>query len=135
MDQSKNIVRKNGQHRECVSGHCESTGNAEAIYEALTRAINAEHEPGILVGDFNASIKDGRANYAPPHPQNFTTMADEAFAAFVGQTNGTIVPPAQASWRKPSDGIRSREAKLDFAITYNLARLTDSLSCDLGLPK
>jgi endonuclease/exonuclease/phosphatase family metal-dependent hydrolase len=54
------------------------------IYEALTRAINEEHEPCILVGDFNASSKDGRANYAPPHPQNFTTMADEAFADFVG---------------------------------------------------
>jgi hypothetical protein len=65
------------------------------IYEALTRAINAEHESCILVGDFNASIKDGRANYAPPHPQNFTTIGDEAFADFVGKTNGTLVPPGQ----------------------------------------
>jgi hypothetical protein len=90
------------------------------IYEALTRVINAEHDPFILVGDFNASIKGGRANYAPPHPRNFTTMADEAFAEFVGKTNGKIVPPAQTSWRNPFGGIRSREAKLDFAITYNL---------------
>ena len=67
------------------------------IYEALTRAINEEHDPCILVGDFNASIKDGRVNYAPPQPQNFTTMADEAFAEFVGKTNGKIVPPAQSS--------------------------------------
>ena len=88
------------------------------IYEALTRVINAEHDPCILVGDFNASIKDGRVNYAPPQPQNFTTMADEAFVEFVGKTNGKIVPPAQVSWRNPFGGIRSREAKLDFAITY-----------------
>jgi endonuclease/exonuclease/phosphatase family metal-dependent hydrolase len=90
------------------------------IYETLTRVINAEHDPCILVGDFNANIKDGRANYAPPHPQNLTTIADEAFANFVGKTNGTLVPPAQSSWRNPFGGIRSREAKLDFAITYRL---------------
>jgi hypothetical protein len=90
------------------------------IYEDLTRVINAEHDPFILVGDFNASIKGGRANYAPPHSRNFTTMADEAFAEFVGKTNGKIVPPDQDSWRNPFGGIRSREAKLDFAITYNL---------------
>jgi hypothetical protein len=47
-------------------------------------------------------------------------MADEAFADFVGKTNGTIVPPAKTSWRHPFGGIRSRESKLDFAITYNL---------------
>ncbi len=95
-------------------------GMQRRIYEALIRTINAEHEPSILVGDFNASIKDGRVNYAPPRPQNYTTIADEAFADFVGRTNGTLIPPAQASWRNPFGGIRSREAKLDFAITYHL---------------
>jgi hypothetical protein len=89
------------------------------IYEALTRALNSEHNPCILVGDFNASIKEGRTNYAQPNPLNTTTMADEAFADFVEKTKGKIVPPAQASWRNPFGGIRSREAKLDFAITYN----------------
>ncbi len=57
-------------------------------------------------------------NYSPPHPQNFTTIADETFADFVGKTNGT--PPVQDSWRNPFGGIRSREAKIDFAITYHL---------------
>ncbi len=38
----------------------------------------------------------------------------------MGKTNGTLVPPAQASWRNSFGGIRSREAKLDFAITYHL---------------
>jgi len=90
------------------------------IYEALTRVINEEHDPCILVGDFNAIIKDGRTNYAPPHPQNITTIADEALAEFVEKTNGKIIPPAQVSWRNPFGGIRSREAKLDFAIIYNL---------------
>ena len=56
-----------------------------------------------------------------PNPiHRITTIADEAFADFVGKTNGKIIPPAQASWRNPFGGTRSREAKLDFAITYNL---------------
>jgi hypothetical protein len=81
------------------------------IYETLTRVINEEHDPCILVGDFNASIKDGRVNYAPPHPQNFTTMTDVAFAKFVGKTNGKNIPPAQVSWRNSFDGVR-RTGKL-----------------------
>ena len=89
------------------------------IYEALTRAINSEHDPCILVGDFNVSIKEGRTNYAQPNPSNITTMADATFAEFVEKTKGKIRPPSQASWRNPFGGIRSREAKLDFAITYN----------------
>ncbi len=89
------------------------------IYEALTRALNSEHDPCILVGDFNASIEEGRTNYAQPNPLNTTTMADEAFTDFVEKTKGKIVPPSQDSWRNPFGRIRSREAKLDFAITYN----------------
>jgi endonuclease/exonuclease/phosphatase family metal-dependent hydrolase len=67
------------------------------IYEVLTRALNTEHDPCILVGDFNVSIKDGRTNYAQPHPMNITTITDEAFSDFVDKTKDTIIPPAQAS--------------------------------------
>jgi endonuclease/exonuclease/phosphatase family metal-dependent hydrolase len=93
------------------------------IYESLTWVISvwfsAEHDPCILVGDFNVSIEAGRANYDQPSPLNFTTMADTAFADFVEKTKRKILPPAQDSWRNPFGGIRSREAKLDFAIIYN----------------
>jgi endonuclease/exonuclease/phosphatase family metal-dependent hydrolase len=89
------------------------------MYEALTRALNSEHDPCILVGDFNTSIEEGRTNYAQPNPSNTTTMTDAAFADFVEKTKGKIVPPTQSSWRNPFGGIRSQEAKLDFAITYN----------------
>ena len=47
-------------------------------------------------------------------------MADEALADFIEQTKGTLIPPAQASWRNPFGGRRNRGAKLDFAITYNI---------------
>jgi hypothetical protein len=89
------------------------------IYEALVRALSIEHDPCILIGDFNGSIKGGRTNYARPGPLNPTSVADEALADFVEKTKGKILPPAQASWRNPFGGIRSREAKLDFAIIYN----------------
>ena len=89
------------------------------IYETLTRTLNVEHDPCILVGDFNASIEGGRTNYAQPTLSNTTTMADAALADFVEKTKGKILPPAQASWRNPFGGIRSREAKLDSPIIYN----------------
>ncbi len=38
------------------------------MYETLTRALNSEHDKGILVGDFNVSIKEGQTNYAQPNP-------------------------------------------------------------------
>ncbi len=61
------------------------------MYETLTRAFNSEHDPCILVGDFNVSI----------------------------EAKGKILTPDQDSWRNPFGGIRSREAKLDFVVTYN----------------
>jgi hypothetical protein len=30
------------------------------IYETLTRALNSEHDPCILVGDFNVNTKEGK---------------------------------------------------------------------------
>jgi hypothetical protein len=89
------------------------------IYETLTRALNSEHDPVILVGDFDTSIKEGRTNYDQPNPSNTTTMVDATFADFVEKTKGKIRPPAQASCRNSFGGIRSREPKLDFTITYN----------------
>ncbi len=97
----------------------DKSARQKRIYEALTRALNSKHDPCILVGDFNVSIKEGRTNYAQPNPLNTTTMADEAFADFMEKTKGKIVPRAQDSWRNPFGGIRGREPKLDFAITYN----------------
>jgi hypothetical protein len=46
-------------------------------------------------------------------------MVDATFEDFVEKTKGKILPPAQASWRNPFGGIRSREGKLDFVVTYN----------------
>ena len=90
------------------------------IYESLTRALNAEYDPCILVGDFNASIAGGRTNYGQPTSSNTTTMADAALADFVEKTKGKILPPAQDSWRNPFGmHTETREAKLDFAIIYN----------------
>jgi hypothetical protein len=89
------------------------------MYEALTRALNSEHDPGILVGDFNTRIKEGRTNYDQPNPSNTTTMTDATFTDFVEKKKGKIRPPVHDSWRNPFGGIRNREAKLDFAITYN----------------
>jgi hypothetical protein len=78
---------------------CQATADQpemqKQIYEALTRVLNAEHDPCILVGDFNASIKDGRTNCVRPHPLNITTRADEAFTDFVRESKATIIPPAQ----------------------------------------
>ncbi len=89
------------------------------MYEALTRTLNSEHDPCILVGDFNTNIEGGRTNYAQPIPSNTTTMADATFADFVEKTKGKILSPSQVSWRNSFGGIRNREAKLDFAVTYN----------------
>ena len=77
-------------------------------------------DPCILFGDFNASIQGGRLNYVPAHVNNPTTIVDQAFTEFVEVTKGTIIPPAQVTWKNPFDGIKGQEAKLDFGIVYNL---------------
>jgi hypothetical protein len=98
------------------------------MYEALTRVLNSEHDPCILVGDFNSIIEGGRTNYAQPNPSNTTTMADATFADFVEKTKGKILPPVQDSWRNPFGGIRNRESKLDFAVTYNFEEAETKVS-------
>ena len=52
-------------------------------------------DPCILLGDVNASIPEGRTNYAPASTTDPTTIADQTFAHFVETTKGIIVPPAQ----------------------------------------
>jgi hypothetical protein len=92
----------------------------EILYDALAKALSMATDPCILLGHVNASIPGGRTNYAPPSVNNPTTISDQTFANFVEATEGTIVPPAQASWKMPFGGIKGKEAKLDFAILYNL---------------
>ncbi len=69
----------------------------QRLYDAITLALNAEHDPCILLGDFNASIEGGRTNYARPGRKNSTTIADATFDSFVETTKGTNLPPGQAS--------------------------------------
>ena len=83
------------------------------IYEALTRTLNAEHDPCIRVDDFNDIIEGGRTNYDQPRTLKFTSMTDAVFADFVEKMKDKILPPAQFSWRNPFGGVRSREAKDD----------------------
>jgi hypothetical protein len=45
-------------------------------------------------------------------------MSDATITDFVEKTKDKILPPAQVSWRNPFGGIRRRESKLDFAVTY-----------------
>ena len=89
-------------------------------YEALLQALRRETDPCILLGDFNASITGGRWGYARGNKDNPISAADAAFAEFVEQSGGTIMPPDQDTWRNPYRGARGQEAKLDFAITYNI---------------
>ena len=75
-------------------------------------------DPCMFFGDFNASIQGGRLNYAPGHANNPTTIADQAFAEFVEVKEGTLIPPAQVTWKNPFGGSKVQEAKLDFGIIY-----------------
>ena len=78
-----------------------------------------EHDPCLLLGDFNASIEGGRTKYARTGRDNPTTIADASFTTFVETTKGTILPPVQVSWRNPFREARGQGAKLDFTIIYN----------------
>ena len=77
-------------------------------------------DPCMFFGDFNASIHGGRLNYDPSHVNNPTTIADQAFTEFVEVTEGTLIPPAQSTWKNPFGGAKGQEAKLDFGIIYNI---------------
>ncbi len=74
----------------------------------------------MFFGDFNTSTCGGRVNYAPSHKNNPTTIADQEFADFIEDTNGTVIPPARSTWKTPFGGLNGQEAKLDFGIVYNL---------------
>ncbi len=54
----------------------------------------------------------GSLNYVPDHTNNPTTITDQVFSEFVEVTKGTIIPPAQVTWKNPFGGIKSQEAKL-----------------------
>jgi hypothetical protein len=92
----------------------------EKLCAALVKAIGITTDPCILLGDVNASIPGGRTNYPPPSDDNPATIADQTFANFFGTTKGTIFSPAQASRKNTFGGIKGKEAKLDFAVVYNL---------------
>ena len=77
-------------------------------------------DPCMLFGDFNANIQGGRLNYAPAHANTPTTITDQDFTEFVEVTKGTLIPPAQVTWKNPFGGVKGQEAKLDFGIVCNM---------------
>jgi hypothetical protein len=75
-------------------------------------------------GDFNDSIQGARLNYAPAHTNNPTTRSDQAFTEFVEVTKGTLIPPAQTTWKNPFGGVKGQETKVDFGIVCNIQEET-----------
>jgi hypothetical protein len=92
----------------------------QCLYADLTTALRSIKDPCMIFGDFNVSTCGGRVNYAPAHANNPTTIADQAFAEFIEDTKGRIVPPARSTWKNPFGGLEGQEAKLNVGIVYNL---------------
>ncbi len=78
----------------------------------------------MLLGDFNANIQGGRLNYDPAHANTPTTITDQDFTEFVEVTKGTLIPPAQVTWKNPLGGVKGQEDKLDFGIVCNMQEQT-----------